>query len=77
MARVTKTQTLNANKTVILCIAEGKNVMQRWSLNCESNQNRMTNQEFRVRIELIEICEFLSRCLGKIFFFFLSSYLLY
>ena len=71
MATVTKAQTLNTNKTLILCIAGGKNCdaeMARQPALVRAIKTGMANQEFRVRVELIEIREFLERYLGKIFF---------
>ena len=73
MATVTKAQTLNTNKALILCIAGGKNCdaeMARQPARVRAIETEMANQEFRARVELIEIREFLERYLGKIFFFF-------
>ena len=64
MATVTKAQTLNTNKALILCIAGGKNcdaVMARQPALVRAIKTEMASQEFRVRVELIEIHEFLER----------------
>ena len=51
LATVAKAQTLNSDKALILCIAGGK--------HCDAEMAR--HQEFRVRVELIEI----SECSGR------------
>ena len=64
MATVTKAQTLNTNKALILCIAGGKNCdaeMARQPALVRAIKTEMASQEFRVRVELIEIHEFLER----------------
>ena len=73
MATVTKAQTLNTNKARILCIAGDKNCgaeMARQPARVRAIKTGMANQVYRVRVELIEIREFLERYLGKIFFWF-------
>ena len=64
MATVTKAQTLNTNKALILCIAGGKNCdaeVARQPALVRAIKTEMASQEFRVRVELIEIHEFLER----------------
>ena len=58
MATETKAQTLNTNTTLILCIAGSKNCdaeMARQPALVRAIKTGMANQEFRVRVELIEI----------------------
>ena len=64
MATVTKAQTLNSNKALILCIAGGKNCdaeMARQPALVRAIKTEMASQDFRVRVEWIEINEFLER----------------
>ena len=64
MATVTKAQTLNSNKALILCIAGGKNCdaeMARQPALVKAIKTEMASQDFRVRVEWIEINEFLER----------------
>ena len=64
MATVTKAQTLNTNKALILCIAGGRNCdaeMARQAALVRAIKTEMANQEFRVRVELIEVHEFSER----------------
>ena len=68
MATVTKAQTLNSNKALILCIAGGKNCdaeMARQPALVRAIKTEMADQDFRVRVEWIEINEFLERYPGK------------
>ena len=67
MATVTKAQTLNTNKARILCIAGDKNCgaeMASQPARVRAIKTGMANQVYRVRVELIEIREFLERYLG-------------
>ena len=60
MATVTKTQTLQTNKALILCIAGGKmcdQEMARQPALVRAIKDEMGNQEVRVRVEWIEIEE--------------------
>ena len=64
MATVTKAQTLNSNKALILCIAGGKHCdaeMVRQPALARAIKTEMASQEFRVRGEFIEISGFLER----------------
>ena len=64
MATVTKAQTLNSNKALILCIVGGKHCdaeMARQPALVRAIKTEMASQEFRVRVEFIEISEFLER----------------
>mmetsp|Transcript_28674 Transcript_28674/g.66468 ORF Transcript_28674/g.66468 Transcript_28674/m.66468 type:complete len:431 (-) Transcript_28674:100-1392(-) len=64
MATVTKAQTLKSNKALILCIAGGRNCdaeMARQPALVRAIKTEMANQDFRVRVEWIEIDEFLER----------------
>eukprot|EP00913_Durusdinium_trenchii_P019812 g18624.t1 len=64
MATVTKAQTLNTNKALILCIAGGKNCdaeMGRQPALVRAIKTEMGKEDFRVRVEWIEIDEFLER----------------
>ena len=64
MATVTKAQTLNSNKALILCIAGGKHCdaeMARQPALVRAIKTEMASQEFRVRVEFIEINEFSER----------------
>ena len=64
MATVTKAQTLNSNKALILCIAGGKHCdaeMARQPALVRAIKTEMGSQEFRVRVEFIEINEFSER----------------
>ena len=67
MATVTKAQTLNSNKALILCIAEGKHCdaeMVRQPALARAIKTEMASQEFRVRGEFIEISGFSERHQG-------------
>ena len=64
LATVAKAQTLNSDKALILCIAGGKHCdaeMARQPTLVRAIKPEMVRQEFRVRIELIEI----SECSGR------------
>ena len=64
MATVTKAQTLNSNKALILCIAGGKHCdaeMVRQPALARAIKTEMASQECRVRGEFIEISGFLER----------------
>lgn len=63
MATVTKAQTLNTNKALILCIAGGKNCdaeMGRQPALVRAIKTEMGKEDFRVRVEWIEIDESLG-----------------
>ena len=67
MATVTKAQTLNSNKALILCIAGGKHCdaeMVRQPALARAIKTEMASQEFRVRGEFIEISGFLGKISG-------------
>ena len=64
MATVTKAQTLQTNKALILCVAGGKNCdaeMARQPALVRAIKTEMVSSDFRVRVEWIEIDEFLER----------------
>mmetsp|Transcript_7341 Transcript_7341/g.19744 ORF Transcript_7341/g.19744 Transcript_7341/m.19744 type:complete len:509 (+) Transcript_7341:127-1653(+) len=64
MATVTKAQTIGAKKALIICIAGGKNCdaeMARQPDLVRAIKKEMEDAQFRVRVEWIEIQEFLER----------------
>ena len=68
MATVTKAQTLNTNKARILHIAGDKTCgaeMAMQPARVRAIKTGMASQVYRVRVELIEIREFLERYFGK------------
>ena len=73
MTTVSKAHALKTNEARIRCIAGGKNCgaeMARQPARVSAIKTGMAKPEYRVRVELIEIREFLERYPGKIFFFF-------
>ena len=72
MTTVSKAHALKTNEARILCIAGGKNCgaeMARQPARVSAIKTGMAKPGYRVRVELIEIREFLERYPGKIFFF--------
>ena len=72
MTTVSKAHALKTNEIRILCIAGGKNCgakMARQPARVSAIKTEMAKPGCRVRVELIEIREFLERYPGNIFFF--------
>ena len=71
MTTVSKAHALKTKEARILCIAGGKNCgaeMARQPARVSAIKTGMAKPGYRVRVELIEIREFLERYPGKIFF---------